>query len=76
VINYELLYPLYLLTDLLVHRRRLAEVTGEKEEKKAHDERVSEVEERADESFNLKLGSIEVDTIDEEVDCCESTCHE
>ena len=51
-------------------------VTSEKEEKKAHDERVSEVEERADESFNLKLGSIEVDTIDEEVDCCESTCHE
>jgi len=51
-------------------------VTSEKEEKKAHDECVSKVEERADEAFNLKLGRIEVDAVDEEVDGSESTCHE
>jgi len=51
-------------------------VTSEKEEEEAHDECVSKVEERADKSFNLKLGRIEVDAVDEEVDCCESTRHE
>ena len=55
---------------------REREVTSEEEEEEAHDESVSKVEERADKSFNLKLGGIEVDTVDEEIDGCESTRHE
>jgi len=51
-------------------------ITSEKEEEEAHDESVSKVEERADKSFNLELGGIEVDAVDEEVDGCESTSHE
>ena len=62
--------------DYVVFDEKKQEVTSEEEEEKAHDECVSEVEERADESFNLELCGVEVDTVDEEVDSSESTCHE
>ena len=60
---------------MCVHQQHMR-VTSEKEEQEAHDECVSKVEERADESFNLELGRIEVDAVDEEVDGRESTRHE
>ena len=60
---------------MCVHQQHMR-VTSEKEEQEAHDECVSKVEERADESFNLKLGHIEVDAVDENVYGCESTFHE
>jgi len=50
--------------------------TGKKEEEEAHDEGVSEVEKRADKAFDLQLGGIEVNAVDEEIHRCEPTGQE
>ena len=50
--------------------------TSEYEEQKGHKRSVSEEQECADCSFNLKFCQVEMDAVEEEVDSGETTCQE
>jgi len=52
------------------------DITSEQKDEETHDERVSKVEKRADESFDLQLRGIEVDAVHKEVDGREAARHE